>query len=99
MTSDIVLRTIWSRYFYPAIYGMLKKHFKVSSSKNIPTKSLEEAKRLVYNWRPSDCFILAKTNEMIEEYDKGILCEKKSRVFTEWLDMSDDGRNNIFAGR
>ena len=74
---------------------MLKKHFKVSSSKNIPTKSLEEAKRLVYNWRPSDCFILAKTNEMIEEYDKGILCEKKSRVFTEWLDMSDDGRNKI----
>ena len=52
---------------------MLKKHFKVSSSKNIPTKSLEEAKRLVYNWRPSDCFILAKTDEMIEEYDKGIL--------------------------
>lgn len=99
LTSDVVLKTIWSRYFYPAIHGMLKKHFHVSSSKNIPTKSLEEAKKLVYSWCPSDIFIQAKTIEMLEEFEKGTLSSKKMKVFDEWLNISDAGLRNVFAGR
>lgn len=96
LLSEPLSRTLWSPFFYKAIHGMLQKHFKAANAKLIPVNQLEEAKCLVYAWKPSKFYIDEKLNELIKAKENNTLSDKRIAALYYWLSITDNGSKYIF---
>lgn len=96
LLSEPLSRTLWSPFFYKAIHGMLQKHFKAANAKLIPVNQLEEAKCLVYTWKPSKIYIDEKLNELIKAKENNTLSDKRIAALYYWLSITDNGDKYIF---
>lgn len=89
-------RILWGPYFYKAIHKTLKNHFKTANAKLIPVNQLEEAKTIVYNWKPSKKYISEKLKELRKSQEAGTLSDKRVAALYYWLSITDNGEKYIF---
>lgn len=89
-------RVLWGPYFYRAIHSALKKHFKVASSKLIQNNQLDNAKDIVYQWKPTKKYIDEKLKELQSKREAGVLNDKRVAALYYWLSTTDNGKNYSF---
>lgn len=96
LLSEPLPRILWGPYFYKAIHKTLKNHFKTANAKLIPVNQLEEAKSIVYNWKPSKKYISEKLKELRKSQEAGTLSDKRVAALYYWLSITDNGEKYIF---
>lgn len=89
-------KVLWGPYFYRAIHSALKKHFKVASSKLIQNNQLDNAKDIVYQWKPTKKYIDEKLKELQSKREAGVLNDKRVAALYYWLSTTDNGKNYSF---
>lgn len=97
MTENPIHKTLWSRYFFSAIYKELKNTFRVSTLKSIPADELESAISIIQNWIPSKIYLLNRLEKLKADMDANILEDKKIIALLQYLKDTNDGAINPFA--